>query len=52
MVNQRRYRQKMCKYTIIVNCNNLEVRYILNIWGNSNQNKLMRVASQSLRHIS
>ena len=35
-VNQRFYRQKVCKYTKNVICNNLEVRYILNIWGNNN----------------
>ena len=51
-VNQRFYRQKVCKYTKNVICNNLEVRYILNIWGNNNRSKLMKVISQSLRHFT
>ena len=51
-VNQRCYRQKVCKYTKNVICNNLEVRYILNIWGNNNRSKLMKAISQSLRHFT
>ncbi len=51
-LNQRCYRQKVCRYTKNVICNNLEVRYILNIWDNNNRSKLMKATCQSLRHFT